>query len=68
MEVGETVTFWRDCPTCKGRGVLVINAMVPDASMVFHPRNLRQCPRCVEQFAKVQAVLPPEIRDSAALG
>lgn len=63
MNVGETVTFWRDCPDCKGRGVLTTRPMHPDASMVFHPNNLRQCPRCVEEYTKVQAVLPSERRD-----
>lgn len=64
MDVGQKVTFWRDCPICKGRGVLTTRAFHPDASMVFHPHNLRQCPRCVEEYAKVQAALPTELRDS----
>lgn len=63
MEIGETVTFWRDCPDCKGRGVFTTRPLHPDASMVFHPMNLRQCPRCVEQYQKVQAAIPPELRD-----
>lgn len=52
MKIGETVIFWRDCPDCGGRGTLVINSMVPDASMVFHPNNLRQCPRCLREATK----------------
>ena len=53
LKDGDTVTFWRDCPDCNGRGALIINPMVPDINRLCDPSNWRQCPRCVEEMARV---------------
>lgn len=56
MKTGDTITFWRDCPACGGKGYRLANAFIADINRLAHPDNMVQCQRCVEEKAKQDAL------------